>query len=383
MNSFKDMGLSPEIVGALHDLGFKKPFPIQERVIPILWSGSDVIGQAHTGSGKTAAFGLPILEIIDEKNPVVQALIVVPTRELAVQVAREINSYAKNTYKRALALYGGESIYAQLDAMRERPQIIVGTPGRLLDHIDRKSLKLEEVLCVILDEADRMLDMGFIEDVEQILRATSGAHQTALFSATIPQELLKLARKYMKNPREILIESDDLNVKEIEQHFLVTDPKKRIDSLIRLLHSEKVGRAIVFCRTKRDTFWLNRMLHERGVSSVAINGNLSQGQRDRAMEAFVKGRSRIMVATDLASRGLDIDGVTHIINFDVPDDPYAYFHRIGRTGRAGKKGIAITMVTPPQRDNFDRIQEVGGNVIKKAQIQREVPQHSVATCISN
>jgi len=383
MNSFEDMGLSPEIVGALHDLGFKKPFPIQERVIPILWSGCDVIGQAHTGSGKTAAFGLPILEIIDEKNPVVQALIVVPTRELAVQVAREINSYAKKTYKRALALYGGESIYAQLDAMRERPQIIVGTPGRLLDHIYRKSLKLEEVLCVILDEADRMLDMGFIEDVEQILRATSGAHQTALFSATIPQELLKLARKYMKNPREILIESDDLNVKEIEQHFLVTDPKKRIDSLIRLLHSEKVGRAIVFCRTKRDTFWLNRMLHERGVSSVAINGNLSQGQRDRAMEAFVKGRSRIMVATDLASRGLDIDGVTHIINFDVPDDPYSYFHRIGRTGRAGKKGIAITMVTPPQRANFERIQEVGGNVIKKAQIQREVPQHSVATCTSN
>jgi ATP-dependent RNA helicase DeaD len=383
MNSFEDMGLSPEIVGALYDLGFKKPFPIQERVIPILWSGSDVIGQAHTGSGKTAAFGLPILEIIDEKNPVVQALIVVPTRELAVQVAREINSYAKNTYKRALALYGGESIYVQLDAMRERPQIIVGTPGRLLDHINRKSLKLEEVLCVILDEADRMLDMGFIEDVEQILRATSGVHQTALFSATIPQDLLKLARKYMKNPREILIESDDLNVKEIEQHFLVTDPKKRIDSLIRLLHSEKVGRAIVFCRTKRDTFWLNRMLHERGVSSVAINGNLSQGQRDRAMEAFVKGRSRIMVATDLASRGLDINGVTHIINFDVPDDPYAYFHRIGRTGRAGKKGIAITMVTPPQRANFERIQEVGGNVIKKAQIQREVPQHSVATCISN
>jgi len=383
MNSFKDMGLSPEIVGALHDLGFKKPFPIQERVIPILWSGSDVIGQAHTGSGKTAAFGLPILEIIDEKNPVVQALIVVPTRELAVQVAREINSYAKNTYKRALALYGGESIYAQLDAMRERPQIIVGTPGRLLDHIDRKSLKLEEVLCVILDEADRMLDMGFIEDVEQILRATSGAHQTALFSATIPQELLKLARKYMKNPREILLESDDLNVKEIEQHFLVTDPKKRIDSLIRLLHSEKVGRAIVFCRTKRDTFWVNRMLHERGVSSVAINGNLSQGQRDRAMEAFVKGRSRIMVATDLASRGLDIDGVTHIINFDVPDDPYSYFHRIGRTGRAGKKGIAITMVTPPQRANFERIQKVGGNVIKNAQIRREVPQHSVATRTSD
>lgn len=383
MNSFEDMGLSPEIVGALHDLGFKKPFPIQERVIPILWSGSDVIGQAHTGSGKTAAFGLPILEIIDEKNPVVQALIVVPTRELAVQVAREINSYAKNTYKRALALYGGESIYAQLDAMRERPQIIVGTPGRLLDHIDRKSLKLDEVLCVILDEADRMLDMGFIEDVEQILRATSGAHQTALFSATIPRELLKLAQRYMKNPREILIESDDLNVKEIEQHFLVTDPKKRIESLIRLLHSEKVGRAIVFCRTKRDTFWLNRMLHERGISSVAINGNLSQGQRDRAMEAFVKGRSRIMVATDLASRGLDIDGVTHIINFDVPDDPYSYFHRIGRTGRAGKKGIAITMVTPPQRANFERIQEVGGNVIKNAQIRREVPQHSVGTCTSN
>jgi ATP-dependent RNA helicase DeaD len=364
MNSFKDMGLSPEITEALDDLGFKKPFPIQEKVIPILWSGSDVIGQAHTGTGKTAAFGLPILEIIDETNPAVQALIVVPTRELAVQVEKDINSYAKNTGKHALALYGGVSIYAQLDALMDHPQIIVGTPGRLLDHIGSDSLKLNNVTCVVLDEADRMLDMGFIEDVERILKAAKGRHQTALFSATIPENLIKLAQKYMKNPHEVLIESNDLNVREIDQYYILTDSRTKIETLLRLLHSERISRAILFCRTKRDTFWLDHILHSRALPSVAINGDLTQNQRDWAMEAFEKGRRRILVATDLAGRGLDIEDITHIINFDVPDDPYTYFHRIGRTGRAGKKGVAITIVSHEQRSNFERIQEMGGKVIK-------------------
>ncbi len=361
------MGLSPEIVDALDDLGFQKPYPIQEKVIPLLWSGSDIIGQAHTGTGKTAAFGLPILEIVNENNHDVQALIIVPTRELAVQVAEDINSYGKKTNKHALALYGGVSKYAQLEAMNLNPQIIVGTPGRLLDHLEGGSLILDNVLCVVLDEADRMLEMGFIEDVELILGSIKRKHQTALFSATIPKNVLKLARRYMNNPREVLIESNDLNVKEIKQYYVITDSRTKFKSLMNLLHSQKIDRAILFCRTKRDTFHINEMLRSRGYSSVVINGNLSQSQRDWAMNKFVNGRRRILVATDLAGRGLDIEGITHIINLDVPEDPYNYFHRIGRTGRAGKKGIAITLVSPDQFSNFKRIQEIGGNTIEKVQ----------------
>ncbi len=359
------MGLSPEIVDALDDLGFQRPYPIQEKVIPLLWSGSDIIGQAHTGTGKTAAFGLPILEIVDENNTNVQALIIVPTRELAVQVAEDLNSYGKKTSKRALALYGGVSKYVQLEAMNAHPQIIVGTPGRLLDHLEGRTLLLDDVLCVVLDEADRMLEMGFIEDVELILRSIKRKHQTALFSATIPKNVLKLARRYMNNPREVLIESDDLNVKEIEQYYVVTDSKTKIKSLLKLLNGEKIDRAILFCRTKRDTFRINDILRSKGISSIVINGNLSQNQRDWAMNKFTKGRCRILVATDLAGRGLDIEGITHIINFDVPDDPYNYFHRIGRTGRAGKNGIAITLVSREQLSNFKRIQEIGMNSIKE------------------
>ena len=366
MNNFENMGLSPEIVDALDDLGFQRPYPIQEQVIPLLWSGSDIIGQAHTGTGKTAAFGVPILEIVNENNPNVQALIIVPTRELAVQVAEDINSYGKKTNKHALALYGGVSKYVQLEAMKNNPLIIVGTPGRLLDHLDGGSLVLDDVLCVVLDEADRMLEMGFIEDVELIMKSIKGKHQTALFSATIPKSVLKLARRYMNNPREVLIESDDLNVKEIEQYYVTTDSRTKSKSLMKLLHREKIDRAILFCRTKRDTFQINEMLRSRGFSSVVINGNLTQNQRDWAMNKFVNGRRRILVATDLAGRGLDIEGITHIINLDVPQDPYNYFHRIGRTGRAGKKGIAITLVSPEQRSNFKKIQEIGGNTIEKA-----------------
>ena len=366
MNNFENMGLSPEIVDALDDLGFQRPYPIQEQVIPLLWSGSDIIGQAHTGTGKTAAFGLPILEIVNENNPNIQALIIVPTRELAVQVAEDINSYGKKTNKHALALYGGVSKYVQLEAMKNNPLIIVGTPGRLLDHLEGGSLVLDDVLCVVLDEADRMLEMGFIEDVELIMKSIKGKHQTALFSATIPKSVLKLARRYMNNPREVLIESDDLNVKEIEQYYVTTDSRTKSKSLMKLLHREKIDRAILFCRTKRDTFQINEMLRSRGFSSVVINGNLTQNQRDWAMNKFVNGRRRILVATDLAGRGLDIDGITHIINLDVPQDPYNYFHRIGRTGRAGKKGIAITLVSPEQRSNFKKIQEIGGNTIEKA-----------------
>jgi ATP-dependent RNA helicase DeaD len=367
MSNFEELGLSPEILSAVKALGFDVPFPIQEAIIPLLWSGSDVIGQAHTGTGKTAAFGLPILEIVDENNLNIQALVLVPTRELAMQVAGDINSYAKLTRKRALAIYGGQSIHAQIDALQDCPQIIVGTPGRILDHLERGSLHLENVQCVVLDEADRMLDMGFIDDVEHILQQT-GRRQIAFFSATMPDEVRKLARRHMKNPREVLIEADDLNVKEIKQCFCQADRDTKLDALLKVLHDKNVQRAIVFCRTKRTTFWLSESLRRRHENAAAINGDLSQNQRDRAMDDFRSGHSRILVATDLAGRGLDIDGVTHIINYDVPEDPYTYFHRIGRTGRAGKTGTAITIVSADQSADFRAIETMADYQIERLEI---------------
>jgi ATP-dependent RNA helicase DeaD len=369
MSSFEELGLSPEILSAVKALGFDVPFPIQEAIIPLLWSGSDVIGQAHTGTGKTAAFGLPILEIVDEKNLNIQALVLVPTRELAMQVADDINSYAKNTRKHALAIYGGQSIHAQIDALEDCPQIIAGTPGRILDHLERGSLNLKNVQCVVLDEADRMLDMGFIDDVERILHQT-GRRQIAFFSATMPDEVRKLARRHMKNPREVLIESEDLNVKEIKQYFCQADRDTKLDALLKIVHDKNVQRAIVFCRTKRTTFWLSESLRRRHENATAINGDLSQNQRDRAMEDFRSGHSRILVATDLAGRGLDIDGVTHIINYDVPEEPLTYFHRIGRTGRAGKTGTAVTIVSGDQSADFRAIETMADYQIERLEIGR-------------
>jgi len=369
VTSFEEMGLSPEILDAIKELGFERQFPIQEAIIPLLWSGSDVIGQAHTGTGKTAAFGLPILEIVDEKNLNIQALILVPTRELAVQVANDINSYGKFTRKHALAIYGGQSVNAQIEALEDCPQIIVGTPGRIIDHLERESLHLENVQCVVLDEADRMLDMGFIDDVEQILARTRGRRQIAFFSATMPEEVLILARRHMKSPREVLIESEDLNVKEISQYYCQVDPERKLDALLMILHEKDVRRAIVFCRTKRSTFWLSQSLRRRYEYAAALNGDLSQNQRDETMEAFRKGRSRVLVATDLAGRGLDIDGVSHIINYDVPQNPYTYFHRIGRTGRAGKTGTAVTMVSAEQSEEFRTIQSMADHRIQRLDLR--------------
>jgi len=365
MKSFEELGLSPEILGAVKALGFEKPFPIQEAVIPLIWSGNDVIGQAHTGMGKTAAFGLPILEIVDEKSLKIQALILVPTRELAMQVADDINSYGKLAHKHALAIYGGQSINAQIEDLEDCPQIIVGTPGRVIDHLERGSLRLECVQCIVLDEADRMLDMGFIDDVEHILTKIGGKRQTALFSATIPEEILELARKHMKNPREVLIEPEDLNVKEISQYYYDVASDRKIEALLGILQDREVKRAIVFCRTKRTTFWLSQSLRRRNEWATVLNGALSQNQRDEAMKAFRGGRTRVLVATDLAGRGLDIDGVTHIINFDVPQDPYVYFHRIGRTGRAGKTGTAVTLVSMEQSVDFRAILSMAGRQIQR------------------
>jgi len=342
-----------------------RQFPIQEATIPLLQRGTDVIGQAHTGTGKTAAFGLPLLEIVDEKNLNIQGLVLVPTRELAVQVADDINSYGRFTRKRALAIYGGQSINVQMRTLEDCPQIIVGTPGRVIDHIERGSLHLDEVQYVVLDEADRLLDMGFIGDVEHILTKTRSERQIALFSATMPRDVLKLARKHMKNPREVLIEPEDLNVREISQYYYQVDQERKLDALLRILQDKKVHRAIVFCRTKRSTFRLNQSLRRRNQDAITLNGDLTQHQRDAAMKAFRSGQSRILVATDLAGRGLDVDGVTHIINYDVPQNPYTYFHRIGRTGRAGKTGTAVTIVCAEQNSDFRAIQSMANDRIAR------------------
>ena len=374
MSNFEKLSLSPEILNAVRALGFERQFPIQEAVIPLLRQGNDVIGQAHTGTGKTAAFGIPLLESVDERNLNIQALVLVPTRELAVQVASDINSYGKFTRKRTLAIYGGQSINLQLRALKGCPHIVVGTPGRVIDHLERGSLHLEQVHFVVLDEADRMLDMGFINDVEHILTKTGRKRQIAFFSATMPKEVLKLARRHMKNPREVLIEPEDLNVKQISQYYYQVDHERKLDALLRILQDKKVQRVIVFCRTKRSTFRLNQSLGRRNQDTIVLNGDLNQHQRDRAMNAFRTGHSRILVATDLAGRGLDIDGVTHIINYDVPQDPYAYFHRIGRTGRAGKVGTAVTIVSTEQNVDFRTIQSMADDRIERLNFNSDLDE---------
>ncbi len=358
MNDFEKLALSPELLDAIKALGFEKPFPIQEAVIPLLREGGDIIGQAHTGTGKTAAFGLPLLEAVDEKNLQIQALVLVPTRELAMQVADDINSYGKFTHKHALAIYGGQSIDTQMRDLKDRPQIIVGTPGRVIDHLDRGSLHLERVHFIVLDEADRMLDMGFIGYVDRILAKTGRKRQIAFFSATMSKEMLKLARMYTENAHEVLIEPEDLNVKQIRQYYCHVNHERKFDALLRILQDKEVQRAMVFCRTKRNTFSLNKLLAERNQNAIAINGDMTQHQRDMAMNAFRSGQNRILVATDLAGRGLDIDGVTHIINYDVPPDPHTYFNRIGRTGRGGRTGKAVTIVSAEQVTAFKAIQSM-------------------------
>ncbi len=365
MNDFEKLALSPEILDAIKVLGFEKPFPIQEAVIPILRQGSDVIGQAQTGTGKTAAFGLPLLEAVDEKNLRIQALVLVPTRELAVQVAHDINAYGKFTHKHALPIYGGQSIDTQMRSLKDCPQIIVGTPGRVIDHLERGSLHLDRVRFIVLDEADRMLDMGFINYVERILAKTGRKRQIAFFSATMSKEMLKLARMYTENPREVLIDREDLNVKQISQYYFHVNHESKLDVLLRILQGKEVQRAIVFCRTKRNTFSLKKSLEATNQNAIALNGDLTQSQRDGAMNAFRSGQSRILVATDLAGRGLDIDGVTHIINYDVPPDPHTYFNRIGRTGRGGKAGKAVTIVSTEQIVDFRAIQSMARDRIER------------------
>jgi len=344
--SFRELGLKAEILKAIDALGFEQTTPIQALTIPLLMGGADIIAQAQTGTGKTAAFAIPIMERADPASRSVQALVLTPTRELALQVAEA--SYAIGRYRRVnvLPIYGGQDYAHQLRGLRAGAQLVVGTPGRVLDHIRRGTLRLESVRIVVLDEADEMLDMGFIEDIESILEKTPKERQTALFSATIPARIQALAARHMRDPQVATIAHEARTVPQTRQVYYETIQNAKADVLTRILDFQAPRSALVFCRTRREASDLAATLQARGHDADAIHGDMSQSQRERVLRAFRDGRVSLLVATDVAARGLDIPDVTHVINYDIPDDSDAYVHRIGRTGRMGRKGEAITLVTP-------------------------------------
>jgi ATP-dependent RNA helicase DeaD len=354
--TFEELGLSAELTKALSEIGYEAPFPIQEQAIPLILEGRDVIGQAHTGTGKTAAFGLPILARVKSEGPV-QALVLTPTRELAVQVTTEITKLAKYTGIRTVAIYGGQSINIQHEKLRRGVQIVVATPGRLIDHIKQGSIVLDDVKFVVLDEADRMMDMGFIDDIKFILFYVSDQKQTCLFSATMPPEILRLADEYMKNMEHIRLNEEEVTLETIDQSYLIVEEREKFKHLCDFIRQNKNEKAqtIVFAATKQRADRVGYNLRHEGFSAVTIHGDLTQRQRDNSMHKFRKGTEDILVATDIAARGIDVPAVGHVINYDVPDDPNVYFHRIGRTARAGGQGKAISLVSPDRVPDFERI----------------------------
>lgn len=346
MTKFSDLNISDSTQLSLERMGFEEATPIQEETIPLAQQGKDVIGQAQTGTGKTTAFGVPIIEKIDTQNPDIQALIIAPTRELAIQVSEEIYRIGYGKRARILSVYGGQEIGRQIRALRNRPQIVVGTPGRILDHIKRGTMKLHGVQTLVLDEADEMLNMGFIEDINAILENVPSERQTLLFSATMPGPIRKIADNYMKTPTEVRIKAKEMTVENIEQFFVKAQEREKFDALTRLLNVHTPELAIVFGRTKRRVDEVAQALNLRGYLAEGIHGDLTQAKRLSVLRQFKEGKIDVLVATDVAARGLDISGVTHVYNFDIPQDPESYVHRIGRTGRAGKSGVAVTFVTP-------------------------------------
>ena len=342
---FSDFAVGENVLQAVSNMGFEEATPIQEQAIPAALEGRDLIGQAHTGTGKTAAFGVPMVEKLIRNASSVQALVVTPTRELAVQVAEELNKIGQYKGIKTLPVYGGQEIGRQIRGLQKRPQVIVGTPGRLLDHIRRKTVRLGEVTMVVLDEADEMLNMGFIEDIEAILKETPEARQTLLFSATMPPPIQQLARRFMRDPEMISVRSKEITVPNTEQFHMVMEERQKFDVLCRLLDTQSPDLAIIFGRTKRRVDELYEALNKRGYSAEGIHGDMTQSRRDSVMRQFKDGSIDILVATDVAARGLDITGVTHVYNFDIPQDSESYVHRIGRTGRAGKSGVAVTFAS--------------------------------------
>ena len=343
---FNELHLSAELLAEIDKAGFVEASPIQEQTIPLAMAGKDVIGQAQTGTGKTAAFGFPTLEKIDTEDPTVQALIIAPTRELAVQSQEELFRFGRSKGVKVRSVYGGSSIEKQIKALKSGAHIVVGTPGRLLDLIKRKALKLNQIETLILDEADEMLNMGFLEDIESIISRVPEERQTLLFSATMPDAIKRIGVKFMKEPEHVKIAAKELTTELVDQYYIRVKENEKFDTMTRLMDVEQPELSIVFGRTKRRVDELTRGLKIRGFRAEGIHGDLDQGKRLRVLRDFKNGNLDVLVATDVAARGLDISGVTHVYNYDIPQDPESYVHRIGRTGRAGKSGQSITFVAP-------------------------------------
>ena len=343
MTKFTELGLKDEVLKGITDQHFEEAFPIQEAVIPVLLSGRDVVGQAHTGSGKTAAFALAMLQEIQPKNGI-QGLIMAPTRELAMQISDEVKKFGKYTGIKVATVYGGQGMGIQLDALHRGVEIVVATPGRLIDHLKRGSIELRDVTHIVLDEADTMLDMGFVDDISFILDLAPEDRVMSLFSATMPTEILRLSEEYLNNPKQFLLDADDLSGEGIDQSYLVIKDRDKFKYLIDFIKKTK-GQSIVFCSTKYRTRDVAKFLHQEKYNAVAIEGDMSQHRREQSMGKFRSGKADILVATDVASRGIDVPRVELVVNYDVPNQEMAYFHRIGRTARAGALGKAVTFVS--------------------------------------
>lgn len=371
--NFGELVLEKRVVTALKDMGFEEPSPIQRQAIPLLLEGKDIIGQAQTGTGKTAAFGIPIVQGIEDHRHI-QALILSPTRELAIQVAEEIGNIGRAKRIRAVPVYGGQPIERQIRALKSGVPIVIGTPGRLLDHIHRGTIKLDHVRYLVLDEADEMLDMGFIDDINLIMGATPETRQTLLFSATMPKPIQELAENFLHDPKIIRMKAKEVTIDLIEQSYIEVPDRQKFDILCRLLDLQEPDLAIIFVRTKRRVDEVSEALKKRGYSAEGIHGDLTQAKRDTVIRQFRERTIDILVATDVAARGLDISGVTHVFNYDLPQDPESYVHRVGRTGRAGQSGEATTFVIPREIEHLRTIERL----IKRRIQRRKAPTLSEA-----
>jgi ATP-dependent RNA helicase DeaD len=355
IQNFEDLPLTPEVMKGIEELGFTNLFPIQAQAIIPLLEGKDVIGQAQTGTGKTAAFGIPMVERVNPNIKRVQGLILAPTRELAIQVAERISRFSRYSSLKVLPVYGGESINKQIRALEKGVHIVVGTPGRLIDHLKRGTLNLSSTKVVVLDEADRMLDMGFIDDINYILSRVPEDRQLSLFSATIDQSVMNVCHRYMRNPEKILVSKDEIALTQMNQYYMIVNSRDKLEYLLDILKRNNMEKAIIFCNTRRGTDWLAYKLNRHGYDAEPLHGGFTQAQRDHVSNSFRNGKLKLLIATDVAARGLDIQGITHIINYDVPLDALVYFHRIGRTARMGNDGTAITLVGYGEIPDLNRI----------------------------
>lgn len=369
--SFESMGLSSAMLAALEAAGYTSPTPVQAGTIPLALKGVDVMAQARTGTGKTAAFVIPILERLTKrkKGEEPQALVLVPTRELAVQVRDEFTKLSQGRKVRTVALYGGKPLKGQIDKLKRGADCVVGTPGRVLDHISRGTLNLEHLRIAVLDEADRMLDIGFRPDIEKILRRCPKERQTLLLSATVPPPVARLAQRYMTNPETLNFSPAEITVDTIDQYYFTVEPNRKFELLLKLLEREQPQQAIIFCRTKRETDRVGRMLAKKVEGVDCIHGDLPQKARDRVMEAFRAGRVRFLVATDVVGRGIDVSGISHIINYNIPQFSDDYVHRVGRTGRMGRTGVAYTFVSPEEGNELTRIEMRINQLLKRDEIE--------------